>query len=111
MTNKEYRVLIKKVNDYLEKLNPFGAVMIMDCTTDEVKMFDRTEIEDCPYYTAVQYMLMICTQWISSNTYAIEDNYYTPEKLLELCITENDFGSVMGVYIQDENFNFIRIGY
>lgn len=111
MTNKEYRVLIKKVNDYLEKFNPFGAVMIMDCTTDEVKMFDCNINEDYHYYAAAQYMLMICTQWISSSNYAIGDEYYTPEKLLEHCITENDFGNVMGVYIQDEDFNFIRIGY
>ena len=110
MTNKEYRELIKKVNDYLIAREPFGTVMIMNSTTDEVKMFDCDTNADYPYYTAVQYMLMICTQWISNNDHAIEDDF-TPEGLLWDCIITNDFGDVMGVYVQDEDFNFIRIGY
>ena len=111
MTNKGYRTLIKEVNDYLVLKRPFGAIMIVDSSTDDVKIFDRNDSNaECPYYSAIQYMLMICTKWISSDIHATEDDF-TPEGLLWDCIITNDFGDVMGVYIQDEDFNFMRIGY
>ena len=110
MNHESISNVIAKTRRFLQTCKPAGAVMIVNNEREEAKIFDRCNGD---YEDAALYMLQACLDWLASPDYEDDedDQTYTPETLLLDCIKKMDFGCIMGVYIMNQHFDFIRIGY
>lgn len=107
MVAEKIQNFVEKVNDFLVSLKPFGAIMVVK-HSGEVKIFDQYNGN---YYSAALHILATFFEWVGDKHYEPEVGCKTIEELWELCMEEKDFGCILGLYIQDRNFNFIRVYY
>ena len=107
MVAEKIQNFVEKVNDFLVSLKPCGAVMVVK-NSGEVKIFDHYNGN---YYSAALYISATFFEWMGNGRYVIEESCKTIEELWNLCIEEKNFGNIFSLYIQDKNFNFIRVYY
>ena len=107
MVAEKIQNFVEKVNNFLVSLKPFGAVMVVK-HSGEVKIFDHYNGN---YYSAALYISAIFFEWVGDNHYEFSEGCETIEELWNLCIEEKNFGSILGLYIQNKKYDFIRVYY
>lgn len=100
---------IEEINSFLVSLNPFGAVMITDNKNNTTRIVDQFRGN---YYSAALSIAAIFMENVRDNDNPPDfDMCANARELWQTCIEDKDFGNIFGLYIQDKNFNFIRVYY